>query len=125
MADQAMRSGLAVMTPQRERAAVSGSPACRVMKRAVLAVARISRPVPLAQNISGRFTLQLHAHTVRLLKGKMMSTKYMLAHDSMCDAIERDHGDCFPVVYQLHALDEHGEFRGLSRLLDIDPEGIL
>ena len=56
---------------------------------------------------------------------KIVGTKYMLANDSMCDDIKRDHGDSFPLAYQLHALDEHGEFRGLSRLLGIDPEGIL
>jgi hypothetical protein len=53
-----------------------------------------------------------------------MSTKYMLA-ENVWEAIKSDHGYPFPGIYQLHRLDEHGEFVPLSCLLGVDPLGVL
>jgi len=55
-----------------------------------------------------------------------MSTKHFIINDNFCASIDDLHdGERFPGIYQLHATDDKGEFIPLSRLLGVDPNGIL
>jgi hypothetical protein len=55
-----------------------------------------------------------------------MTIKHFIVDEGYWDSIDSLHDhERFPGIYRLHATDTKGEFVPLSRLLGIDPEGIL